>query len=187
MAALTRTDLLSICSTPEIRATPWRKHWKVRRVLIVQVGQRTGGLFNDEPHNALTLALEPVANGIRVTMGEQQWYRDQGGRIMIGGLIGFLPFFFTWPLGSGRDEPVDSQLWVEVWESIESYTRQYDASPGETRQFPQRSGVRKCHAERRLALARAEHPNSCAALSVQVDRLLFSVLTLPRRRRRPVR
>ena len=109
--------------------------------IIVQVGQRTGGFFNDEPHNALTLALEPIANGIRVTMGEQQWYRDRGGRIMIGGLIGFLPFFFTWPLGGGRDEPVDSQLWAQVWESIESYTRQYDAALGGTRQFPQRASA----------------------------------------------
>jgi ribosomal protein L40E len=109
--------------------------------IIVQVGQRTGGFFNDEPANALTLALEPIANGIRVTMGEQQWYRNQGGRIMIGGLVGFLPFFFTWPLGGGRDEPIDSQLWGEVWESIESYTRQYAASTGEIRQFPQRSSA----------------------------------------------
>jgi hypothetical protein len=104
--------------------------------IIVQVGSRTGGFFNDEPHTALTLALEPVADGLRVTLGEQQWYREQGGQIMIGGLIGFLPFFFTWPLGGGRDEPVDPQLIRQVWESVERYTSQYGAAPANTRQLP---------------------------------------------------
>ena len=106
--------------------------------IIVQVGQRSGGLFNDEPRNALTLALESLTEGVRVTLGEQQWYREQGGQIMVGGLIGFLPFFFTWPLGGGHDEPVDPQLALQVWESVEAYTRHYGASMGETRQLPQR-------------------------------------------------
>jgi predicted RNA-binding Zn-ribbon protein involved in translation (DUF1610 family) len=106
--------------------------------IIVQVGNRTGGFFNDEPKNALTLALEPVDDGLRVTLGEQQWYRDGGGQIMVGGLIGFFPFFFTWPLGGGRDEPVDPQLAARVWESVEGYTRQYGAATGETRRLPQR-------------------------------------------------
>jgi ribosomal protein L40E len=105
--------------------------------IIVQVGQRSGGLFNDEPQNALTLALEPLTDGVRVTLGEQQWYREQGGQIMVGGLIGFLPFFFTWPLGGGHDEPVDPQLAMQVWESVEGYTRHYGASVGETRRLPQ--------------------------------------------------
>jgi len=106
--------------------------------IMVQVGQRTGGFFNDEPHNALTLALEPVADGIRVTLGEQQWYGEQGGQFMVGGLIGFFPFFFTWPLGGGHDQPVDSQLRAQVWESVEGYTSQYGASMGATRQLPER-------------------------------------------------
>jgi ribosomal protein L40E len=109
--------------------------------IIVQVGRRTGGFFNDEPHTALTLALESFTDGVRVTLGEQQWYREPGGQIMVGGLIGFFPFFFTWPLGSGRDEPVDPQLAIEVWESVEDYTRQYGASTGETRQLPQQASA----------------------------------------------
>jgi ribosomal protein L40E len=105
--------------------------------IIVQVGQRSGGFFSDEPHNAVTLALEPVSDGLRVTLGEQQWYRDGGGQIMVGGLIGFFPFFFTWPLGGGRDEPVDPQLTSQVWESVERYIEPYGAATGATRQLPQ--------------------------------------------------
>jgi ribosomal protein L40E len=105
--------------------------------IIVQVGQRTGGFFSDEPHTALTLALEPLTDGLRVTLGEQQWYSDGGGQIMVGGLIGFFPFFFTWPLGGGRDEPVDPQLARQVWESVEDYARQYGAATSQTRQIPQ--------------------------------------------------
>jgi ribosomal protein L40E len=109
--------------------------------MIVQVGQRTSGFFSNEPHNALTLALEPVSDGLRVTLGEQQWYRDGGGQIMVGGLLGFFPFFFTWPLGGGRDEPSDPQLISQVWESVERYTQQYGAATGATTRFPQPSGA----------------------------------------------
>jgi ribosomal protein L40E len=109
--------------------------------IIVQVGQRSGGFFSDEPHNALTLALEPVSEGLRVTLGEQQWYRDGGGQLMVGGLIGFFPFFFTWPLGGGSDEPVNPQLTSQVWESVERYTQQYGAAIGATTWLPQRSGA----------------------------------------------
>lgn len=105
--------------------------------VIVQVGYRTSGFFNDEPQNALTLALEPVDDGLRVTVGEQQWYREQSGQIMVGGLFGFFPFFFTWPLGGGRDEPVDQQLATQVWESVESYTDQSGGSRANTRQLPE--------------------------------------------------
>lgn len=109
--------------------------------MIVQVGQRTSGFFSDEPHNALTLALEPVSEGLRVTLGEQQWYRDGGGQLMVGGLIGFFPFFFTWPLGGGSDEPVNPQLTSQVWESVERYTQQYGAAMGATTRLPQPSGA----------------------------------------------
>jgi ribosomal protein L40E len=105
--------------------------------IIVQVGQRSGGFFGDDPRNALTLALEPVSDGLRVTLGEQQWYRDSGGQIMVGGLIGFFPFFFTWPLGGGRDEPIDPHLTSQVWESVERYVQQYGAATGPTRRLPQ--------------------------------------------------
>ena len=108
--------------------------------IIVQVGQRTSGFFSDEPHNALTLALEPVSEGLRVTLGEQQWYRD-GGQFMVGGLIGFFPFFFTWPLGGGSDEAINPQLTSQVWESVERYTQQYGAATGATTRLPQPSGV----------------------------------------------
>jgi predicted RNA-binding Zn-ribbon protein involved in translation (DUF1610 family) len=105
--------------------------------IIVQIGQRSGGFFNDEPQNALTLALEPMNGSLRVTLGEQQWYRDGGGEIMIGGLIGFIPFFFTWPLGGGQGEPVDPELTHQVWASVESYVQQQGAATGETRRLPQ--------------------------------------------------
>ncbi|NTV64018.1 MAG: zinc ribbon domain-containing protein [Oscillochloris sp.] len=104
--------------------------------MIVQVGQRSGGLFSDTPRSALTLALEPVRGGLRVSLGEQQWYRDGGGQIMVGGLIGFFPFFFTWPLGGGRDEPVDPQLTRQVWESVERYAQQDGAATGATTRLP---------------------------------------------------
>jgi ribosomal protein L40E len=109
--------------------------------IIVQVGERHHGLFSDEPRNALTLAFEPRGDGLRVTMGEQQWYRDGGGRIMVGGLIGFFPFFFTWPLGGGRGEPIDPQLTQQVWQTVEQYAAQYGAVTGETRRLPQQTGA----------------------------------------------
>jgi hypothetical protein len=34
--------------------------------IIVQVGQRSGGFFSDEPQSALTLALEPLSDGLAV-------------------------------------------------------------------------------------------------------------------------
>jgi ribosomal protein L40E len=105
--------------------------------IIIQVGQRSGGIFSDEPKSAVTVALEPVSDGLRVTLGEEQWYRDGGGQIMVGGLIGFFPFFFTWPLGGGRDEPVDSQLTSQVWESVERYVQQYGAATGATTRISQ--------------------------------------------------
>jgi ribosomal protein L40E len=104
--------------------------------IIVQVGRRSGGFFSDEPRGALTLALERVGDSLRVTVGEQQWYRDGGGQLMVGGLIGFFPFFFTWPLGGGHAEPVDSELRSQVWESVESYASEYGAATGPTRRLP---------------------------------------------------
>lgn len=107
--------------------------------VIVQVGQRSEGLFNDTPRNALTVALEPMSNRLRVTIGEQQWYRDGGERIVVGGLIGFIPFFFTWPLSGGRDEPVDPHLTHQVWESVEQYVQQHGAVTGVTRRLAQQT------------------------------------------------
>lgn len=104
--------------------------------IIVQVGQRTGGLFDDTPKQALTLALEPAPEGLRVTMSQQQWYSDSGGSIMVGGLIGFFPFFFTWPLGGSRDQPVDPQLAAQLWQSIDDYARRSGAAPAASRPLP---------------------------------------------------
>ncbi|MFO7168118.1 MAG: zinc ribbon domain-containing protein [Chloroflexota bacterium] len=95
--------------------------------IIVQIGQRSGGLFSDEPRAAVTVAIEPIEEGLRVTLGEQQWYSD-GGRIVVGGLIGFFPFFFTWPLGGGRSETVDPSLTAQIWESIEDYVARWGAA-----------------------------------------------------------
>jgi hypothetical protein len=89
------------------------------------------------PKSAVTVALEPVSDGLRVTLGEQQWYRDGGGQIMVGGLIGFFPFFFTWPLGGGRDEPVDPALTSQVWESLERYVHPDGAVTGATTSMSQ--------------------------------------------------
>lgn len=107
--------------------------------LLVQIGQRRNGFFSDEPRTAVTLAIEPVADGVRVTMGEQQWYRDGGGQIMVGGLIGFFPFFFTWPLGGGHNEPVDPQLSAQIWESIGSYVDHARATLDVARPLPQQT------------------------------------------------
>ncbi len=104
--------------------------------LIVQIGQRTDGFFNDEPKNALTLAIEELEGGVRVTGGEQQWYSAGGGQIMLGGLIGFLPFFFTWPIGGGHDEQIDPQLTAQVWETIERYAEQVGGGLGAAQQLP---------------------------------------------------
>ena len=109
------------------------------RGMVVPIGQRSGGFFNNEPQNALTLALELVGEGLRVTLGEQQWYREQGGQIMVGGLLGFFPFFFTWPLGGGHDEPVDPQLAQQVWASVEQYTHSVGGmQPDTPQQLPRR-------------------------------------------------
>ncbi len=89
--------------------------------LIVQIGQREVGWFSDEPHQAITLDIESVANGLQVTMGQQQWYKDNGVQIFAGGLIGFLPFFFTFPLGRLFGEGIDQRLPSRIWQSVERY------------------------------------------------------------------
>ncbi len=89
--------------------------------VIVQIGQREAGWFGDEPRQALTLDIEHIQDGLQVTMGQQQWFK-QGGEIMIGGLIGFFPFFFTFPLGRMFDgDGIDQTLPGQVWHSVEGY------------------------------------------------------------------
>lgn len=105
--------------------------------MIVQIGQRTGGWLSDEPHQALTLGIEELGDGVRVSMGQQQWYKA-GGRVVVGGLIGFFPFFFVWPLGGlfrGNDLPTDRDLPGQIWQSIERYTAEYGAVTGPTRRL----------------------------------------------------
>lgn len=87
--------------------------------LIVQIGQREAGWFSDEPRQAITLDIEAVANGLQVTMGQQQWYKDDGVQILAGGLIGFFPFFFTFPLGQMFGDDIDQRLPARIWQSVE--------------------------------------------------------------------
>lgn len=105
--------------------------------VIVQIGQREAGWFGDEPKQALTLDIETLNDGVQVTMGQQQWYKNGGGGLMIGGLIGFLPFFFTFPLGSlfGGDN-IDDRLPGRIWQSLDRYTSQFGAATGKTQRLP---------------------------------------------------
>jgi ribosomal protein L40E len=91
--------------------------------VIVQIGQREGGLFSDEPHQCLTLDIERLDEGIQVTMGQQQWFKGGGTQIIAGGLIGFFPFFFTFPLGGlfGGGDDIDASLPGRIWQSVERY------------------------------------------------------------------
>lgn len=105
------------------------------REIIVQIGQREGGWLGDEPRQALTIGLEPTGDGLRVTMGQQQWYKEQQIQIFGGGLIGFFPFFFAWPLGDifgGGSDQVDQSLPGQVWRFIEQYTSTRGAATGAT-------------------------------------------------------
>jgi ribosomal protein L40E len=103
--------------------------------VIVQIGQREAGWFGDEPRQAITLDLHAVDEGVEVVMGQQQWYRD-GGTIMVGGLIGFLPFFFTFPLGRlfGGDD-IDASLPGKIWQTIERATADVGAATGKTQRL----------------------------------------------------
>jgi ribosomal protein L40E len=90
--------------------------------VLVQIGQRSGGFFSDEPRQALTLDIQAAPGGVQVVMGQQQWYKESSMQIFAGGLIGFLPFFFTFPLGRmfGDDE-IDASLPGQVWQSIDRF------------------------------------------------------------------
>ncbi len=105
--------------------------------VVVQIGQREGGWFGDEPHQALTLDIESIGDGVQVTMGQQQWYRDTGVQIFTGGLIGFFPFFFTFPLGQlfGGQGNIDQSLPGQVWQTIDRYAQQYGAATGKTQRL----------------------------------------------------
>lgn len=106
--------------------------------VIVQIGQRRAGLFSDEPRQALTVAIEPTSDGVHVMMGQQQWLKDGGVQFIGGGLIGFFPFFFAFPLGQlfgGQDE-IDGRLPGRIWQSIERYAAQAGAATGKTQRLP---------------------------------------------------
>lgn len=105
--------------------------------IVVQIGQRETGWLSDEPHQAITLALDTLDNGLQVTMGQQQWYKESGG-VMVGGLIGFLPFFFTFPLGNlfGGTTPLDERLPNRIWHSIDRYVAELGAATGKTQRLP---------------------------------------------------
>jgi len=103
--------------------------------MIVQIGQRTGGLFNDEPRQALTLDITATEDGVDVTMGQQQWYKS-GGQLFVGGLVGFFPFFFTFPLGGlfGGDD-IDQRLPGRIWQTVDRYASTYGAATGKTQRL----------------------------------------------------
>jgi ribosomal protein L40E len=130
--------------------------------VIVQIGQRATGWLSDEPRIALTLDIEPLDDGVRVTMGQQQWIKDGGVQFIGGGLIGLFPFFFAFPLGQlfggGQDE-IDRNLPAQVWESIERYVGATGAATGETRRLTTvacpRCGVANAQG--------AEHCTACGA------------------------
>jgi ribosomal protein L40E len=106
--------------------------------VVVQIGQREVGWFGEEePRQALTLGIERLDDGVRVGMGQQQWYRE-GGQIFVGGLIGFFPFFFAWPLGDlfrGPGSPPDAELPAQIWRSVERFTAREGAATGPTRRL----------------------------------------------------
>ncbi|HZG69193.1 MAG TPA: zinc ribbon domain-containing protein [Herpetosiphonaceae bacterium] len=102
---------------------------------LVQIGQREGGWFGDEPHQAITLDIEALDDGLQVTMGQQQWIKD-GMQIFAGGLIGFFPFFFTFPLGGlfgGGD--IDQSLPGRIWQTVERYAGNTGAATGKTQRL----------------------------------------------------
>jgi ribosomal protein L40E len=104
---------------------------------VVQIGQRQGGLFGDEPRQALAVGIERLDDGVQVTMGQQRWEKGGGG-VVVGGLIGIFPFFFTWPppnLFGGDGPPIDQRLPARVWETVEAFTGRSGAATGPTRRL----------------------------------------------------
>jgi len=134
--------------------------------VIVQIGQREAGWFSDEPRQAITLDIQAVEGGLQVAMGQQQWYRE-GGTVMVGGLIGFLPFFFTLPLGRlfGGDD-IDNTLPGRIWQTVERYTAQYGAATGKTRRLASIS-CPECGVANPQG---AEHCSACGASLTTVPR-----------------
>ncbi len=97
---------------------------------IVQVGQREGGWFSDEPHQAIALDIEEAGDGLHVTMGQQQWIKENGMQIFAGGLLGFFPFFFTFPLGQFLGEgTIDQTLPGQLWQSVDRFAGNVNAAP----------------------------------------------------------
>lgn len=135
--ALTPEELAQVLLEEWDRDTTIAQAFGEQERVIVQIGQREGGWFGDEPRQALTLDLEALGDGVRVTMGQQRWYQDGGVQIMAGGLIGFLPFFFTFPLGRlfGDDEPIAANLPGQVWATLERYAARYGAATGATQRL----------------------------------------------------
>ncbi len=105
--------------------------------VIVQIGQREAGWFSDEPRQALTLGIEPIEDGVQVTMGQQQWFKDGGVQFIGGGLIGLFPFFFAFPLGElfGSQGGIDQSLPGRIWASIDRYVGNAGAATGKTRRL----------------------------------------------------
>lgn len=135
--------------------------------VVVQIGQREAGWFSDEPRQALTLGIEALEHGVRVTMGQQQWYKDNGVQVFAGGLIGLFPFFFAFPLGQlWGDDAIDQRLPGQIWASIDRYAGRFGtaAATGKT----QRLATISCPACGVANPQGAERCSACGAnLSVQ--------------------
>ncbi len=106
--------------------------------IVVQIGQREAGWFGDEPRQALTVSIEPLTDGVQVTLGQQKWYKEHDVQIFAGGLIGLLPFFFAFPLGGflGGDGDLPQTLPARVWQSIDRYANGSGAATGKTQRLP---------------------------------------------------
>ena len=105
--------------------------------VVVQIGQREAGWLSDEPRHALTLTIEPIADGAQVSMGQQQWYKEHNVQIFAGGLFGLLPFFFAFPLGQffGDEGAIPHTLPGRVWQSIDRYASGSGAATGKTQRL----------------------------------------------------
>ncbi len=132
--------------------------------IIVQIGQREAGWFSDEPRQALTLSLEPLSDGVQVTMGQQTWYKEHDVQIFAGGLIGLLPFFFAFPLGQFfvDEGNIPHTLPGRVWQSIERYVGSFGAATGKTQRLPT-IGCPEC------GVANPQGVERCSACGARLD------------------
>ncbi len=59
-------------------------------------------------------------------------------QIFTGGLLGFFPFFFTFPLGNllgGDQSDIDARLPERIWRSVEEFVQPLGAATGATQRL----------------------------------------------------